>query len=215
MNKKMKPCKTCGHEIAKNAKKCPNCGEPNKKKHPVLTILLVLLVLFIIVGSTGDDDEPVHVNPTGPASEITSTTPSITSKDKKATFAPGETAELRGVSTTLVQVTESNGSAYNQPTDGNIFVICEFEIENNSDYEIVVSSMLSFEAYCDDYACTYSLSAILEKENKNQLDGTVAPGKKFNGVIGFEVPEDWKELEVHFTPDTWSSKDIVFIATND
>ena len=37
--------------------------------------------------------------------------------------------------------------------------------------------------------------ALLEKGDKNQLDGTVAPGKKMNGVIGYEVPADWKELE--------------------
>ena len=74
--------------------------------------------------------------------------------------------------------------------------------------------MLSFEAYCDDYACPYSLSALLEKGNKNQLDGTVAAGKKLKGVVGYEVPANWKELEISFTPDVWSGKDIVFIATN-
>ena len=37
--------------------------------------------------------------------------------------------------------------------------------------------MMSFEAYCDDYTCTFSLGALMEKGNKNQLDGTVAAGK--------------------------------------
>ena len=55
------------------------------------------------------------------------------------------------------------------------------------------------------------MGALIEKGNKNQLDGAVAAGKKFNGVIGYEVPTDWKELEVRFTPDFWSGKDIVFI----
>lgn len=54
--------------------------------------------------------------------------------------------------------------------------------------------------------------ALLEKGDKNQLDGTVAPGKKMNGVIGYEVPADWKELEINFTPDFWSNKDISFVA---
>ena len=57
-----------------------------------------------------------------------------------------------------------------------------------------------------------SLTALMEKGNKNQLDGTVAAGKKFNGVIGYEVPADWKELEVRFTPDFWSGKEIIFVA---
>ena len=55
----------------------------------------------------------------------------------------------------------------------------------------------------------------MEKGNKNQLDGTVAPGKKFNGVIGYEVPANWEKLEVLFTPDFWSGKDITLIAAND
>ena len=54
----------------------------------------------------------------------------------------------------------------------------------------------------------------MEKGSKNQLDGTVAAGKKFSGVVGYEVPTDWQELEINFTPDVWSGKDITFIATN-
>ncbi len=134
--------------------------------------------------------------------------------DAKKAYSVGETAELKGVQVTLVAVTESKGSSFNTPSDGNVFVLCEFEITNNSDKEISVSSMVSFEAYCDDYTCTYSLAALIEKGDKNQLDGTVAPGKKLNGVIGYEVPTDWSELEVVFTPDVLSDKNITFVASN-
>ena len=128
-------------------------------------------------------------------------------KEAKTEFYIGETAELDKVQTTLIDVTESTGSEYNQPNEGNVFVLCEFEICNNSDTEIAVSSMLSFEA-----SCSGSFSALLEKGDKNQLDGTVAAGKKFKGVVGYEVPEDWKELEIRYTPDYWNGNDIVFIA---
>lgn len=74
---------------------------------------------------------------------------------------------------TLASVTESTGSTYGTPTEGNVFVLCEFEMANNSDKKIAVSSMMSFEAYCDDYTCTFSLGALMEKSNKNQLDRTV------------------------------------------
>ena len=112
----------------------------------------------------------------------------------------------------MLEINESTGSMFNKPSDGNVFVIAQFEIENVSNNEINVSSILSFEAYCDDYACNFSLGALLEKGNMNQLDGTVAPGKKLNGIIGYEVPADWATLEVHFTPNVYSGKDIVFIA---
>lgn len=62
----------------------------------------------------------------------------------------------------------------------------------------------------DDYALDYSLSALIEKQDANQLDGTIAAGKKMNGVIGYEVLVDWKNLEIHFTNDVWSGNDFVF-----
>lgn len=209
-NSKLKNCKVCGAEIAKSAKICPHCGAKLKKGHPVLIGILVFFVLIAVIGSSGNDDEPKKVDSSTPVQ--TEQTPET---EDKNVFYVGETAELKGVNVTLVGVTESTGSTYNKPTDGNVFVLCEFEIANNADKEIAVSSLMSFEAYCDDYTCTFSLSALIEKGNKNQLDGTVAAGKKFNGVVGYEVPTNWQELEIVFTPDFWSGKDITFIAVND
>ena len=216
-NSKLKNCKVCGTEVAKSAKICPHCGAKLKKGHPILIGILVFFVLVAIIGSSGDDDEPKKVETSTPTQNV-ETTPIQTEqepeleKENKSAFYVGETAELKGVNVTLASVTESTGSTYNTPTDGNVFLLCEFEIANNSDKEIAVSSMMSFEAYCDDYACSYSITALMEKGNKNQLDGTVAAGKKFNGVIGYEVPADWSELEIRFTPNFWSGKDIIFVA---
>ena len=216
MSEKMCTCKACGQQIAKSAKTCPHCGAKNKKGNPILVGILCFVLLIIIVGAAGGNDEPtkVETNPPVPG-QTTTTKPVETSNDHKNAFWVGETAELNKVAVSLVNVTESEGSTFNTPTEGNIFVLLEFEITNNSSQEIAVSSMLSFEAYCDDYACNFSLAALMEKGSKNQLDGTVAPGKKLNGVIGYEVPADWAEMEVHFTPNFWSGKDIVFIANND
>ena len=216
MNKKMTNGKACGEEIAKSAKVCPHCGAKNKKKHLVLIGVVVFFALIGIVASSGDSGEPKKVENTDTSKVETSAANKENVKEEvkeeKNAFYVGETAELKGVSVKLVDVTESAGSQFNTPTDGNVFVLCEFEIANNSDKEITVSSMMSFEAYCDDYTCTYSLGALLEKGNKNQLDGTVAAGKRISGVIGYEVPADWNELEVRFTPNFWSGKDIVFVA---
>ena len=207
MNKNMIACKTCGQEIAKNAKNCPHCGAKIKKLSPVLIVAVVVIAIIIV--ATSGNNEPTLVESGNNAS-----TQTTTAEATKNEFQVGDTAALNDVNVCLVEVTESNGSQYNQPNDGNVFVLCEFEIANNSDEEITVSSIMSFEAYCDDYACTFSLTALMEKGNKNQLDGTVAPGKKFNGVIGYEVPADWQKLEVHYTPDFFNGKDIVFVANN-
>ena len=212
---KLTTCKVCGEQVAKTAKTCPHCGAKIKKSHPVAIGIAVVLILIAVAVSTGESDTPKKVDSTASVQNPAKATTQVTeeSKNEKSAFLLGETAEQKNVQATLASVTESDGSAYNKPTDGNVFVLCEFEIANNSDKEINISSMMSFDAYCDDYTCNYSLTALLEKGNKNQLDGTIAAGKKFNGVIGYEVPADWNELEVHFTPDFWSGKDITFIAT--
>lgn len=129
-------------------------------------------------------------------------------------YKPGETASVKDVAVTFIGVTETSGSQFLAPEDGNIFVLCEFEIVNNSNKELSISSMMSFDAYCDDSAISISLSALSAKGNKNQLDGTVAAGKKMSGVVGYEVPSDWKEIEIQFAPDIMSSSKITFVAGN-
>lgn len=197
---KLTNCKVCGAEVAKSAKTCPCCGARVKKRRFLLVVLLILLAI-VVVGSLGDQEKPESEN-------------AVSSVPLNKTYGVGEAALIEKVAVSMVNVTESRGSEFNQPTDGNVFVLCEFEIANNSGKEITVSSLISFEAYCDDYSCNSSLTAMLEKGNKNQLDGTVAAGKKLNGVIGYEVPADWKELEIRFSPSFWSGKNAVFVANS-
>lgn len=56
---KMQHCKTCGQEIAKGVKKCPNCGKDQRNffmRHKIITIILAIVVIFIIanLGNSGD-----------------------------------------------------------------------------------------------------------------------------------------------------------------
>lgn len=143
----------------------------------------------------------------------TETDPQETPSDEETAFGVGETAEMNDVQVTLLGYEESSGSEYNTPAEGNVFLLANFEIVNNSDQELNISSMMSFEAYADDYALNYSLNAVLEKADANQLDGTIAPGKKMNGVIGYEVPADWSEVEIHFVDNVWSSNKFIFTIT--
>ena len=85
-----------------------------------------------------------------------------------------------------------------------MFVIVTFEIANNSDSEISVSSIASIEAYVDDYSVSTSISAESVKDGVGILDGTVAAGKKMSGIIGYEVPKDWKNMEISITDNVWS-----------
>lgn len=203
---KTKKCKHCQSEIDAKAKVCPNC---RKKQGGKMKGILIVIALFIIIGAIASqqgDDEAKLVNKNG-------TDASTAKTEEKTSFNVGETASLKDIAVTLVGITESTGSEYNTPADGKVFILCEFTIENNSSKDIAVSSAMSFEAYCDDYSINQSITGLLEKGDKAQLDGSVAAGKKMNGVIAYEVPTDWAKVEINFTPDFWSGKDIKFIAS--
>lgn len=207
-------CKNCGKEIDDKAVICPGCGVPvegakKKKKHPIRGTILLIFGIFLIVGALSSKDQPKKVNTNDQESRST-VAETTTSKNNK--FTVGDAVELNGITVTLVDVFESNGSTYLKPDSGNVFILCEFKIENNSKKDIAVSSLLSFETYVDEYTTNISLSAI-GASDKGQLDGTVAAGKKMTGTIGYEAKKNWQEIEIRFTPNFWAGKDIIFTYT--
>ena len=73
----------------------------------------------------------------------------------------GETAEYKNVQVKLIGYEESYGNDWGKPGDGKVFVFPEFEITNNSNEEISVSSLVSFECYVDDYKTDFSSNAFM------------------------------------------------------
>ena len=59
MSAKMINCKSCGNEIASNAKTCPGCGAKNSKPIFKKWWFWLIIVLFIggILGSSTDDND--------------------------------------------------------------------------------------------------------------------------------------------------------------
>ncbi len=207
-----KKCKHCQTEIDKKAKVCPNCRRKQGGKAKFI-ILGIIVFIVIVAALNGTDDGPKKVeNTDGTKQASTDKANTTTPEAEVTTFKVGETASLKDVLVTLNGVTESEGSDFNMPSDGNVFLLCEFTIENNSSKDIAVSSIMSFEAYVDDFSINQSITGLLEKGDKNQLDGSVAAGKKMNGIIAYEAPKDWKEIEINFTPDFWG-KEMTFTAT--
>ena len=192
--------------------------KPPKKNPAIIALRIVLGVAAIIIGIfliikalsniASNDGEWEKVDSGTTQNEQTNQGDSdVVQEPEKEFFAVGETAVQNDVSVTLVSATESMGSTFSEPEDGNVFVICEFEIVNNSTKDLAISSLICFEAYCDDYSITQSLTGLLvdEAKGKNQLDGSVAAGKKMNGVIAYEVPADYTNLEITVSPDFWKN----------
>ena len=214
MENETKLCKHCKTPIPKDAKVCPNC---RKKQGGVGKWIIIGVIVVILLAALfgGGDDKPKKVENSKVEStqqdEKKSEEPKtdVNTEEVKDIFEVGETAELNDVQVTLLSYKESKGSEYNKPSDGNVFLMAEFEIVNNSDSEMNVSSVMSFEAYADDYSLNYSFGALMDNEDR-QMDGTIAAGKKMEGYIGYEVPKDWSTVEIHFTDDVWSNNKFKF-----
>lgn len=193
-----------------------------KKTCSIIALVISGIWLVIGVANVGNNDKPEKVgntsvstnvetdNKSEKAPEETTEPTKPEAESKETTFKKGEIAELNGVQVTLTDYKESSGGDFNKPTDGNVFLVAEFEIANNTEKELAISSMMSFDAYADDYSLNYSLSALMEKDG-NQLDGTIAAGKKMKGWIGWEVPQDYRNVEIHFTDNVWSNNKFVFV----
>ena len=112
---------------------------------------------------------------------------------------------------TFLGFRESTGSSWNSPDSGKVYLLCEFNIVNNTKEDLTVSSILSFEGYCDGYKLDYSFGAIMAANT--QMDATLAPGRRLKAEMGFQVPRNWKTIEIEYTPDIWSRDKLVFEAS--
>ncbi len=180
-----------------------------------------ILVMVAFIGSSNSNRPDANYPARTPSQNNAVSTDSGAGKDSvfdrdsgKTVYGLMETAQVNNVKVTMTGYEENTGSEWNHPSTGNVFLMVEFEIENNSKSDLNISSLLCFDAYADNYSINYSFNALLETGDETQLDGTIAPGKKMRGWIGWEVPADWSEMEIHFTEDVWFGSTVKFIIAN-
>ncbi len=137
-------------------------------------------------------------------------------EEKSSRYTVGDKAYINGVSIEFNGIYETHGKDYFSAPDGKIFIIAEFTVENNSDDDINISSVWGSSAYVDDYVVNQSMSAELSDPfERSGLTGTVPPGKKLNGIIGYEAPAQWRELEIEIKTNWYEgdySDKITFVA---
>ena len=214
-------CPECGKEISERAVTCPNCGARvvrgcSKETNRINVIPLLILAACFTLAMIFFLKYPEIVNSIGSGADNTASDENVVQsaaqspREQPLSFGVGDTAECQNIQITLLDVTETTGNDFYKPADGNIFVYPEFEFVNNSDEELTLSSLICFDAYQDDYSVNMSLEASIMNEG-NSLDGTIPPGKKLKGAVCYEVPADYKELEIHVTLDIFSDEKVVFV----
>ena len=197
-------------EITKKNKK------KQKKKPGVLKIILIVFAVIVIIGVIGSlagGGETPHEADNTNQSEDQQAGSQSNEQETKTEFAVGETAEYNDVQMTVLSYEESSGNDWGAPADGNVFLFVNIEITNNSDEEISVSSMGSFDNYCDGYALDYSSNALMAAsvDNRQQLDGSIASGMKLNGWLGLEVPSNWETVEIHYKDNFFLDSNYKFV----
>lgn len=128
-------------------------------------------------------------------------------------YSLGETAKAKSFSLTAnsVNVVKSDNQ-FVQPDEGNEYVEVEFVLENTSDSDIVVSSVLNCNAYVDGFAVSEDLSAGVAA-GSDSFNGTVASGKKLKGCLFYELSNDWNELEIDISIGLSKEDEVKFVFT--
>lgn len=215
-----KICKHCKTEIPYGAKICPQC---RKKQGPggCLTAIIVIVVIGLIgscFGGGGKKTDSASATTTSTVSEtkkevkIEETTPETTTEEKTV-FGIGDTVEVDdGIEMTILSAGKyQSDNQFITPADGKMFYKVDIEILNNSDKDTTISSMISFEAYEDDYSIDETYTSGID----DMLSGGVAAGKKIKGSLCYELNTDWKTLEIQYKPNVWLDKKVIFELKND
>ena len=175
---------------------------------------VIVVVIIGIIAAAGASRNPKK-------EKADNGTPAVSSdnnanKDKNTTpnskddFAIGETAVFKDIKVTATEMKESEGTEYFKPADGKIFVGVNFTIENISDQDQIISSILLFDAYADGVKCDFSSSARMTFSD-GSLDATVSSGKKLVGWYAVEVPKNWGKLELEVKGSWLSTGKAVFV----
>lgn len=116
----------------------------------------------------------------------------------------GESATTNGYTLTVQSAgVFISDNEFLQPEDGKEYVTVDVLIENTGKEDITVSSLLCFNAYVDDF----SVDLDIMNDAGEILDGTVAVGKKLQGMLCYQLPIGWETLEINVDIDFFSNSD--------
>lgn len=182
----------------------------------VIVVVVIGGIGSAVAGTKNRSNSPNSDNSVNSSSIVSdfSVVDSTKSDTEQATiYGLGETAKAKSFSLTAnsVNVVKSDNQ-FVQPDEGNEYVEVEFVLENTSDSDIVVSSVLNCNAYVDGFAVSEDLSAGVAA-GSDSFNGTVASGKKLKGCLFYELSTDWNELEIDISIGLSKEDEVKFVFT--
>lgn len=194
-------------------------GRRSKKKKKQLAgmilifLLAVILIVVVAVKSGLISKDLLPFTKSSQDSQDPQTDDTTKTGGDDTSYALGDTATLNDISIQVTDYEESKGDEWASPQEGNVFVFVNLTITNQAEKDITVSSMASFESYCNEIKLDYSVNAftaLAANTDRQQMDGSIAPGSSLSGYLCLEVPTDWMNLEIHYTDQVWKDEGVVF-----
>ncbi|MCL2606043.1 MAG: DUF4352 domain-containing protein [Coriobacteriia bacterium] len=146
-----------------------------------------------------ESNEPAMTEEAPAAEEEESTGPEI--------FSVGDTVEAGNFRVTVNSVRTDTGEDFFGPDEGNEFFYVDMSIENISDDEQTISSILMFTIFDEDGR---QLDQALFADTQGSLDGTIAPTRTLTGEYAVEAPEGATGLELQFEGALFGGRVILF-----
>ena len=180
--------------------------------------IIVVVVLCIVASSSDSSDESAKKVEENKVEQVDTNKTKTAKKDAKAEkkdrqkkeekekFFVGDKVKLGDYAMKVTKVSYSNGTQYDKPKSGNVYVTVMVAIFNNGD------SQISYNPY--DFSLQNSNGQVSDItittiDNNTALNsGELVAGGKVNGSLTFEAPKNDKKLVLRYQPDFWSDKEI-------
>lgn len=198
-----------------------------------LSLLLCLIIVLSMVACGSPKDEPVDDTPPAIEDNIDNennvTDENTEHEDLSNPDAPdyrddtitenmggittcmiGETVELEKCAITLVGYETSKGTTLNSPKN-DYFIGINFIIENTSEDVFSVGQLMDFTGYVDNFYIQDVYSGLFG----NRIDVEIAPEKKVNGWIVYDINSNWEKFEVDFVYSDENSIEARFLIENE
>ncbi|MBA7606386.1 hypothetical protein ES703_13534 [subsurface metagenome] len=176
-----------------------------KQKHQIYIILFIVFTLiFGFVLACGEDVIPEKVEKLTEEEMITEEKIEETMEETPKTeiFEIGDTIKMGSLQFKVNSVRTSEGDEFFKPDESNVYLFVDITIENISNEEEHISSLLIFKIVDKD-GRSYDMAIFADA--KGSVDGSLAAGRKMTGELSYEVPKNINEFELEIDPELFGA----------
>ena len=216
----MKNCKSCGKEIAKSAKVCPNCGAKQGGIGKIIGIVVIVLIIFGIIGAAGggDDEKKSAIDNSGAKTEKASKDDAKTEEGEEAAeeteeeyVKVGGSYDNNGLKFTVndadlkFKIKNDKYGMY-ELDKGLHYIKVDFTFENTGDSGDKYVSIYDFDCYADNTACEQQYVTDVTGDFMNT---NLSPGRNISFSTLYAVPDGAKDIELEYTSNIWTDEKVI------